>query len=56
MPVDLVIRGACYIVAATSFMSILATILFGAIIIQPIFAALLLIASLGFYCMTLVKE
>jgi hypothetical protein len=53
---DSVIRGASYIIGATSIMSILATIMSGAIIIQPAFALLLLIAAFGFYCMTLVKD
>ena len=54
--VDSVIRGASYIVGATSIMSILATIVSGAVIIQPALATLLLIAALGFYCMTLLKN
>lgn len=54
--VDSVIRSASYIVSATSIMSLVATILSDAIIIQPIFAILLLIASLGFYIMTFVRE
>src|SRR5215469_4573930 len=54
--VDTVIRGGSYIAAAISVMSILATILSGAIIIQPTIAVLMLIASIGFYSMTLVRE
>jgi hypothetical protein len=54
--VDAVIRGGSAIVSAISVMSLLGTWLSGVLIIQPIFAILLLLLSLGFYLMTLAKE
>jgi hypothetical protein len=54
--VDSVIRVGSSFSAIISIMSILATVLSGAIIIQPAIAFLMLISSVGFYCMTLVKE
>jgi hypothetical protein len=52
VPLDSVIRGAGLIVGSVSVMSLLATILSGAIIIQPLFAVALLISCVGFYLMT----
>ena len=55
VPLDSVIRSAASIVTAVSILSLAATFLTGAIIIQPIFAVMLLVASVGFQLMTLVK-
>jgi hypothetical protein len=56
VPVDSVIRGASCFSAAISIMSILATILSGAIIIQPALAVMILIVASGFYFMTTLKK
>jgi hypothetical protein len=53
--VDTVVRGGAFAVSSIAAMSLLATWLSGAIIIQPIFAMLLVLLSIGFYAMTLVK-
>ena len=53
--VDSVARGGAIVVSLISAMSLLATWLSGAIIIQPIFAGLLIILSIGFYTITLAK-
>jgi hypothetical protein len=54
--VDDVTRAGTFVVSSISVMSLLATWLSGAIIIQPIFAGLLILLSIGFYAITLVKE
>jgi hypothetical protein len=53
---DTVARGASFIVATISVMSLLTTATSGAIIIQPLFAIALLISCIFFYFMTLVKK
>jgi len=56
VPLDSVIQGGSLIVGSVSVMSLLATILSGAVIIQPLFAIAILISCTGFYIMTLVKN
>jgi hypothetical protein len=56
VPVDSVIRGGSYFTAAISIMSLVATAMSNVIIIQPFIALLFLIASIGFFCMTLVPH
>lgn len=56
VPIDSVMRGGSIFVGATSVMSMGATFISGAIIIQPIFALMLLVASVGFYVMSYVKD
>jgi hypothetical protein len=53
---DSVIRGGSYFTAAISMMSIVATAMSNVIIIQPFIALFFLIASIGFFCMTLVPH
>jgi hypothetical protein len=53
---DSVIRGGSYFTAAISIMSLVATGLSHVIIIQPFVALFFLIASIGFFCMTLVPH
>lgn len=54
--VDLVVRGGSYIAGAIALLSLIATFLSKVIIIQPFVALFILIASVGFYCMTLVPH
>jgi hypothetical protein len=56
VPVGSLIRGSSYFVGSISMMSIVATILSNSVIIQPMLAIALLIASAGFYFMVFVKE
>jgi hypothetical protein len=54
--VDSVVRVGSYIAGAVSILSLAATLLSKVIIIQPFVALFTLIASIGFYCMTLVPH
>jgi hypothetical protein len=56
VPLDSVIQGGSLIAGSLAVMSILATLLSGAIIIQPLFAMAILVACTGLYVMTLVKS
>jgi len=56
VPLDNVIQGGSLIVGSIATMSLVATFLSGAIIIQPLFAIALLIACVGFYILTLAKN
>jgi hypothetical protein len=50
--IDTVICGVGYFISSISILSLVATALTGAIIVQPSLCVALLVSSLGFYCMT----
>jgi hypothetical protein len=54
--VDSVIRSGSYFTAAISIMSLVATAMSNVVIIQPFVALFFLIASIGFFCMTLMPH
>jgi hypothetical protein len=56
VPVDTVIKVASAFIGTFSGLAFLANILSGVIIIQPFISVLLIVASLGFYAMSLAKS
>jgi 4-hydroxybenzoate polyprenyltransferase len=54
--IDKVARWASIIVGFSAIYSLATTYFTGGVIIQPFLALLLLIAAVGFYCMTLVPS